>query len=83
MPHVVWHLLRDDHGDFDHAADVAVAVAPRGLVDHFLDALLVDGVAVDGVGGYHVADFLLRLRAMAGHEVLAQHGVTLLVEGGT
>ena len=53
------HFLGDDHGDLDHAADVAVTVAPRGLVNHLLNALLVNGVAVDCVGGDHVADFLL------------------------
>lgn len=78
--YVMGHLGRDDHGDFYHAEDLAV-LAPRGLVNHFLDAVFVDGVAVDGVGGDHVADFLLRLLAMAGHEVLAQHGAALLVEG--
>ena len=58
-PDVVGHFLWYDHGDLDHAADVAVAVAPGSLVNHLLNALLVNGVAVDGVGGDHVADFLL------------------------
>lgn len=79
---VVGHLVGDDHGNFHHAADLAV-LTPWGLVDHLFDTLLVDGVAVDGVGGDHVADFLLRLLAMAGHEVLAQHGVALLVKSGS
>ena len=79
--HVVGHIVGDDHRDFHHAANLAV-LAPRRLVDHLLDALLIDGVAVDGVGLDHVADFLLRLRAVAGHEVLTQHGATFLVKGG-
>ena len=75
------HLLGDDHGDFHHATDFSV-LAPRCLVDHLLDALFVDGVSVDGVGGDHVTDFLLRLGAVAGHQVLAQHSAAILVEGG-
>lgn len=55
---VVGHVGGDDHGDFYHAADFAV-LAPWGLVDHLLDALLVNGVAVDSVSGDHVADFFL------------------------
>ena len=76
------HLVGDDHRDFHHAADLAV-LAPRRLVDHLLDALFVDGVAVDGVSLDHVADFLLRFRAVAGHQILAQHRAALLVKGGT
>lgn len=53
------HFLGDDHGDLDHAADIAVAVAPGCLVNHLLNALFVNGVTVDGIGGNHVADFLL------------------------
>ena len=75
------HVLGDDHGNFDHAADVAVAVTPRRLVNHLLNALFVNGVAVDSIGGNHVADFLLRLLAVAGHQVLAQHGSPILVKG--
>ena len=76
------HVLGDDHGDFDHAAYVAVTVAPGSLVNHLFNALLVNGVAVDGIGGDHVANFLLGLRAVAGHHVLAQHGASVLVKGG-
>ena len=78
---VVGHFLGDDHGNLDHAANFAVA-APWGLVNHFFDTLLVDGVAVDGVGGDHVADFFLRFLTVTGHKVLAQHGVAFLVKGG-
>ncbi len=53
------HFLGDDHGDLDHAAYVAVTIAPGSLVNHLLNTLLVNGVAVDGIGGDHVADFLL------------------------
>ena len=78
----MWHLLRNNHGNFHHAAHLAVT-APWRLIDHFLDALLVDGVTVNGVGGNHVTDFLLRFLAVAWHEVLTQHGSALLVKGST
>ena len=78
---VVRHFLWNNHGNLYHATHFTVS-APWGLVNHLFNTLLVDGIAVDGVGSDHVTDFLLRLGAMAGHEVLAQHGAAFLVKGG-
>ena len=52
---VVGHLVRQDNGNLNKPAHLAI-LAPRSLVDEFAPSMLTDGVAVRMVVLNHIAD---------------------------
>lgn len=64
------HIGRCYHGDFHDAGNLAVLL-PCRLVNHFVNALFLNGIGVAAAGGEQVADNLFRSLRVTLVEILS------------